>query len=243
MTTVRLAYTGAPVRGLEPVERPGRAPSLLVSYAYWNTFVRVRGELGFRSWVLDSGAMTVWNSGGVIHLADYIDFCIALLRGPTPPEEIFGLDVIGDHESSRQNLDAMHAVGLKAIPTFHIGEPWNVLEDLAASFRKIAIGGAVGISKKRKMAWVEEVFARAYPCKIHGFGMYLLLRFPFHSVDASNCMVSPVAYAVWPLSFRARLPKIPRESMNVRVEVEAHLELERKAKARWRREFEEQGWQ
>lgn len=71
MTQIRLALGGRALTvetSLAPYKGQARRPSILVSYAYWKTYSPVMPKLGHRSWVLDSGAMTVWNSGGTIEL-------------------------------------------------------------------------------------------------------------------------------------------------------------------------------
>ena len=79
--------------------------------------------------------------------------------------------------------------GVGAIPTFHPGEPWSVLDHLVKTYPKIALGGVVRWNGARKRRWFAQVFARAWPKRIHGLGIgdrKMLMEFPFHSVDCSR---------------------------------------------------------
>ena len=223
-------------------------PAILVSYAYWHIFSKRRKDFSYRSWALDSGAFTVFNQGKQVELESYIELCQAELSGDDPPEDVFALDVIGSHEGSARNTEKMWNAGIQAIPCFHIGEPWSVLRDMANSYPKIALGGvAVGVSKQEKQRWLEECFAQFWvdnKVKVHGFGMHdmaLLMRFPFHSVDASNWELQPCAFGRWAAYGGADL-RIRGGHQNLQIEVEHHLRKERKVQQRWARQFRKLGW-
>lgn len=243
MTTVRLVgahavKSGFLRHGLQdgPTERY-RRPALLVSWWYWKTFAAERKHYTFRNYSLDSGAFSAHNSGAVIDFVEYQEAAANLLANDPQCAEVFALDVIGDWRSSLRNTETMWAAGIPALPTYHIGEPEHVLKHLAATYPKIAIGGAVGLNLSRKKEWVRQVFARVWPKPIHGLGMaseQLAMGFPFHSMDATNWEMAPAAYGNW--------KSMPGGSMRggnqpLRMEVEWYLRLEERVTARWRKEM------
>ena len=242
--TIRLAYGGAPkiVRsGLGPHEGASVKPALLVSYVYLPQFLRLRPELSFRDWVMDSGAFSAYNSGMEIRLQDYIDTCQRFIAEDPQLTEIFALDVIGDWKASLKNCEEMWKQGVPAIPCFHAGEPWEALIEMARSFPKIALGGVAYAQSGKKLHWAEQCFARVWPKRIHGFGYgseRQIMALPWHSVDATTWLVGPSKYGRW-ASFGARLSVRGSDNTNLRGEVEWYLALERKAQARWREEMKE----
>lgn len=236
--TVRLA-SATPGPRTETALRPYASgnPALLISYAYYGFFAKHREKYAFRDWALDSGAFSAHNSGKTIVLQEYIDLCLELMRTDPTLTDIFALDVIGDHEASRVNAEIMWDAGVPVIPAFHPGEPWSVLEDLAREFPKIALGGVVRWKAKRKLDWVSQCFARAWPARIHGFGMAsdkLLRTVPFHSTDASSWETGPCAFGNWrvfgDMSVRGG-------HQNLRAEVESYLRLETELRQRWSKEM------
>ena len=83
---------------------------------------------------MDSGAYSVHNRGEVIDVNDFISACKSV-----DADEIFGLDVIGDYKATQLNLKKQWDAGVKAIPTWHAGEPWSHLEWCAENADKIAV--------------------------------------------------------------------------------------------------------
>jgi hypothetical protein len=152
-------------RGLQTT----RLPALLVSYAYLQPFLKNHHRYRFRDWVMDSGAFSAANSGKVIKLADYIKTCHDLMRTDPRLVEIFALDVIGDPKASGANCAAMWKAGIPAIPCFHYGEPESALLEMSDKYSKIAIGGVAYKRGSAKIGWAEQVFARVWPKRIHGF--------------------------------------------------------------------------
>ena len=216
-----------------------KAPALLVSFFYLKPFLARKHLYSFRDWVLDSGAFSAHNSGTVIDLDAYIETCQHLLTSDPKLTEVFSLDVIGDWRASQANTNKMWVAGVPAIPTYHQGSPWSVLEGLAKEYPKIALGGMVGLTPKPKLKWVQQCFARIWkaagPKKVHGLGLCseaLLMAVPFHSVDATNWELGPCAFGNWKTYGNM---SVRGSSQNLRGEVEWHLRLERKARARWRK--------
>jgi hypothetical protein len=235
--TVRLAFGSRQSEGQSLDGK--RLPALLVSYAYLPPFLRNRHRYKFRDWVMDSGAFTAANSGKHISLEKYIEICRDLLTNDPQLTEVFALDVIGDHKASAKNCAAMWDAGIPAIPCFHYGEPESALVDMAATYPKIAIGGVAYKRGKGKIEWAQQVFARVWPKRIHGFaygGESHVMALPFHSVDASSWEIGAVGFGNWK-TFGAMT--VRGSNQDLRGEVDAYLELEARARIRWAKEMRE----
>jgi hypothetical protein len=207
-----------------------------VSYYYLKPFLKAQANYKYRDWVLDSGAFSAHNSGATINLQEYIDCCKRLKESDPTLTEIFALDVIGDWKASLANCKEMWRQGVEAIPCYHPGrdEPLSVLAGMAKDYPKIAIGGVVGVGKKLKHSLIEQVFARVWPCRIHGFGMTgedMVMAFPFHSVDASNWEMGPCAFGSWKAFGKM---SVRGTGQNLKAEVDWYLDLERRAGSKWR---------
>lgn len=257
LPTVRLAVGGGKARQdrcfIPQPEHIGQAPALLVSYYYFDTeFRNAYQQWHFRDWVLDSGAFSAHNSGATIHLDEYIEFCQQSLIDHAKLSEIFALDVIGDWRESVHNTERMWAAGIEAIPTYHYGEPTDLLVSLCRDYPKVALGGAVGLAMPTKLAWAKQCFSRTWPCKLHGFGFaseQYIMQLPFHSVDSSTWMFAAASFnrhdhfgptsAVFKYKRRNEGGETPKE---FRPAVEHYLKIERRASARWRKQFQEMGW-
>ena len=245
MPSVRLAYGGPPEairKGLSG-EFDEQEPALLVSYYYYSAFKKQRSKLTFRDYALDSGAFSAHNSGKVIHLQEYIDFCGELLTNDKKLAEVYALDVIGDPVASARNCEEMNRQGIPAIPTFHLGSPWSMLVDMAKDYPKLALGGMVGKPTALKGRFIGQAFARVWPKKVHAFGVgsrRLLRKYPFHSADASNWEQGPTAYGRWQAYGNM---SVRGGSQNLRGEVEWYLRLERELQGRWHKEMKLLGGQ
>lgn len=144
-----------------------------------------------RALMLDSGAFTAMQTGRPVD----IDALIAEARDPRWTE-VAALDVIGDADATRRNVEYMWSHGCpRAVPTFHLGESWDLLAYYASRAAKVALGGMVGASSKLVMRFVEQCFARVWPKRLHSFGRCeddLLQRFPFHSGDTASWIMGPI---------------------------------------------------
>ncbi len=215
-----------------------KAPALLVSYVYLEPFLKNQARYCYRDWVMDSGAFSAHNSGTEIRLQDYIDKAKFLLESDPTLTEIFALDVIGDWRASLRNTEEMWRQGIEAIPCWHAGEPEDVLKGIAKDYPKIALGGVAKTRAAAKKKIAEQVFARVWPTKIHGFGFGsedMVLAFPWHSVDATNWEMGPCAFGRWNAFGKM---SVRGSKQNLRAEVEYYLEIERKARIKWRRQME-----
>ena len=238
--SVRLAHTPgaqgdnslAGQRGVDQIPE-GSAPALLVSYFYLAPFEKNRHRFRFRDWALDSGAFSAHNSGATIDLGAFADAALRLLAEDPLLAEVYSLDVIGDWRASLRNTEELWRRGVPAIPTFHFGEPEDVLLSLARDYPKVAIGGAVGLELRKKRRFAEQCFARVWPKKLHGFGYGSkrdIMDLPWHSVDATNWEMGPCAWGVWR---SLGVVSVRGSTQNLRAEVEWYLDLERKARRKW----------
>jgi hypothetical protein len=213
------------------------APALLVSYFYLEDWLKNRHRYIIRDWVLDSGAFSAREKNIEINLTDYIETCKRLIDEEDQLTEIFALDVIGDWKKSLSNTKRMWKAGIPAIPCYHLAEPWDHLLGLAKDYPKIAIGGMSRLRGKAITTYIEQCFARVWPKPVHGFavgGRDLIMRFPWHSVDATNWELGPCGFGRWnafgQLSVRG-------SKQNLRSEIEFYLALEREARSRWSKEM------
>lgn len=216
-----------------------RLPALLVSYFYWPGFERYRARYAFRDYALDSGAFSAYTTGAKIDLGAYIDFCLKALEEDRQCAEVFALDVIGDWRASQRNTERMWAAGVPAIPVYHYREPESLLREYAAASPKIALGGISDLRGKAQTEFAEQVFARVYPHRIHGLavaGEAMLMRLPFHSVDATNWILGPAGFGSY--KSMGKPERAPRgKQVNLRAEVQWWLALERRVGQRWAQEM------
>jgi hypothetical protein len=214
---------------------PESMPSLLISFVYLDRFLQKQKQYAYRSWALDSGAFTAHYSGEPIDLSAYIDTCKRLMGLDSTLAEIFSLDVIGDWKASLKNTEQMWKAGIPAIPAYHIGEPWEVLESLCRDYPKVALGGVALMEPTLKLKWAGQAFARVWPKALHGFGFggqKAILAYPWHSVDATNWQTGACQYGRWQ-SLGGRM-SVRGSRQDLKSEVEWFLQLERKARHKWK---------
>lgn len=242
--SVRLAVggpVGARGTGLgwhDPAVMP---PAVLVSYVYFQQYSSQRQRYNVRDWVLDSGAFSAHASGKEIRVEDYIAFARNVWATDNRLVEVFALDVIGDWRASMANAETMWHAGVQCIPTYHYGSPVDNLLSMARQYPKIALGGAVGLRSKEKLAWARKCFDRVWPKKIHGFGFggeAIILALPWHSVDATNWELAPCRYGTWRGYGGSRI-SVRGAGQNLRTEVEHYLRIERRARAKFRHQLNE----
>lgn len=176
----------------------------LLSYA----FIEDWADLAFEFWVesrpdsacvfLDSGAFSAYMRGTQIDLSAYCDY---IQQHHDALYCYAALDVIKDWRASAKNLDLMLARGLKPIPCFHRGSPWEELERLADEHEYIALGGMVGSGKHDALTpeasgpYLDEAWRhleKHWPVKVHLFGVvaqWVLERYPFFSADSASAIM------------------------------------------------------
>lgn len=137
-----------------------------------------------RSRFLDSGAFSAFRSGKTIdHAALMVEQRLPIWT------DVASLDVIGDWKASRANWMREREAGVVTMPTFHIGDPWELLQEYKRLAPKVALGGIAPLRDATRMPWLRQVFARAWPHRFHAFGVMssdILRALPFHSCDATG---------------------------------------------------------
>lgn len=175
-------------------------PRFLISYAFWHK-ADVRALLerflprDMLSIFADSGAFSAFSLGLRIEIEDYASW----LHQYADLFDVYAtLDVINDPKQTARNQERLEQMGLRPLPAFHVGSPWPVLDDLAARYDYIALGGMVPFSIRQQLlaSFVSKAFQIIdNRSRVHGFGVgYSLIagRFPWHSLDSST----------WTTSFR-----------------------------------------
>lgn len=182
--------------GDEPVW-PDR-PRVLMSYAYAKKFTAEDfATVDHADVIADSGAFTAANSGKPIDHNKYLEW---LTTHAHTVRFAFSLDSIGDHQTSTTNyLHGRDVVDgrVQLVPTWHIGSPWEVLEDYCKMTDYVAIGGAVRafrakMSLLRVCRQAHDIAART-DTRLHGLGLtgFRVMRWlPWASVDSSSWSIS-----------------------------------------------------
>lgn len=232
MTTLRLVD---PNRNEFNDQLAAFRPAMLCSYIYLaqGLATRTTPEI-MRNWALDSGAFSAMTLGKTIERRAYHECAQELLATDPLLVEVFALDVIGDWRASLANAEAAWSEGIQAIPTYHVGEPEDVLLTMARDYPKIALGGMVGY--RRRVEWARQCFARVWPKPIHALGLTTpeaLLTLPFHSADSSSWVTGPWKWGRWETFGRLSVPG----EKSLFGHIKWYMELERKARQRWSREM------
>jgi len=195
---------GAGWCGFEAVASKVPVRRVLVSHAFGGAKLAARVELmrslGVTDLMLDSGAFTAHTLGHPVTLPDLYATIEA-----TAPDVYVQLDVIGDAEATRSNLERMRADGFSPVPIFTRGAPWSDLDRLLDEGETyIGLGNiSLGRGTVAAMApWLNGVFAKLRAHQVehggplvrtHAFGITRsepLLRWPFYSVDSAGVVKS-----------------------------------------------------
>lgn len=233
MTYCYLAFGANPnsINTLANCDWKDRCPKILVSYFYLKTYNLHKHKYHPTHTMLDSGAYSAWNSGKTID----IDALCEEIKNPYWKEAV-GLDVIGDAEGSLKNALYMKRKGVNAMPVFHIGDPWEILQEYCKQFDKVGLSCRFGESIKTSDLWNDQCFARQWPHKFHSFGWLAeksMMRVPFHSADSSSWALGPGAFGTWrefgKLSIRGKI--------DLTAQVDSVLRMERRLQTRWKKEM------
>lgn len=138
--------------------------------------------------LLDSGAFSAYNSGKVINLQDYIDYCLIYKKYY---EGIVVLDdIAGNVDLTKRNLTMMIENSIPTIPVYHQGEPVSVLQEYCADFDYIGLGFKRPIQDAKR--YLDECFSHIpETTKVHGFAMTnYMAYYPFYSVDSTSWMLN-----------------------------------------------------
>lgn len=228
-------------------------PAVLVSYAYLQTWAdaATRASVCYRHWMMDSGAYTAWTRGKPVVLEEYTAVCRDMMQADPSLREVIGLDVIGSWRQSQRNCERMWQAGVPAIPVYHLGEPEDLLVGYARDYPKVCVGGVYLLKgKEEKRRYVEQAFARVWPCALHALavsGVEEGLMAPWHSMDSSSAFRGANGFGTWrgysgvrPRKRWQRPRPLPNEhDHDVRVEVDYYIKGEALMRHRWAREMAE----
>jgi hypothetical protein len=164
--------------------------SFLVSYVYAKrplaALAPLRERYGDRLQIfIDSGAFTAHKQGKTIALDDYLAF---IDRLPVKVDRHFMLDVIGDPEGTRRNLDESVRRGYEPIPIVTRGDSPDIIEHYYEHSDLVALGSVAGIGND-SAAWSRAMMQAINGRKAHILGMTRLdlvkIMLPW-SVDSSS---------------------------------------------------------
>lgn len=205
---VFLACSGGMLEGWKEL-RDRYAAKINVLRSYWE-ISEFDGHTLSRHGVnqfLDSGAFSAWSQGISIDVKHYGAW---VKRYESQLQYYANLDAIprssapGERKAAAQktleNQLALEDMGLKPIPVFHKGEPWEYLERYLAKYDYICLGGLVADAKAGgNKEFFDEVWSKYLAdekgkpkAKIHAFGMTSLqhmVRYPWFSADSSTWMI------------------------------------------------------
>lgn len=219
---------------------------LLFSFAYpehieqyWTKIFSKLGKQPCRL-MLDSGAFSSWSVGAEIDIDKYIDF-IKQKGVPWKWDEVVGLDVVQDAETTYRNCDYMEQAGIRVIPVYHYGEDWKWLHAYKERWPKVGIAprSVKGVSIKQKEWFVSRCFRELWPFPIHGFGWASkrsLFAHPFDSVDSSSYLAGGVRYGNFK-TYKGLKARGKHGYLTIKSEVLAGLKLEREVNGIWKREM------
>ena len=150
-----------------------------------------------------------------------------------------------------RNALAMKARGSPAFPVFHIGDPWDHLVEYRRVFGRVGLSCRFGEPPTHSLRWLEQCFARAWPCRFHSFGWTAaepLTRYPFDTADSTS-WINPQAYGQSRAFARAHstagvgMPGVSklnvRKLRDLKFEVRAFLKTQRFLEFKWAKELAE----
>lgn len=220
-----------------PHVHPERYPAILVAIGPgFDRYMSIRGAVDVRDYALDSGAFVAMQQRKTIDVAGWIANVRRIMQTDRLCAEVFALDVIGDARASMRNYRLIAAAGIDAIPTYHYGEPVDVLDELARAYPKIALGGCARIpSVKQRLDFAERCLQRIWPKRVHGLGYSTvgLERVPFHSVDASTWQYNTSFGNYQSLRAKGLSSRGVVRYRNLRIEVDYNLRREAELRERW----------
>lgn len=182
--------------------------NILISFAYAGTNQRFtdsafqKSMAGDVNLMLDSGAFTLFNAKQNRDWLTLDNYCKYLEQYGSQCEKYVMLDVIGNHEKSKQNYEVMVKRGLSPMFVFTMADDdYSYLKDTVKINRHICVAG--GVTSKGK--WMKKRFQDVYRHTnglIHGLGYVAypsMYQLPLHSVDSSSWVQGAQVYGhiVW----------------------------------------------
>jgi hypothetical protein len=163
-----------------------------------------------KTFMLDSGAFSVWSQGRSIDIDAYKSFAVTLREKLDPSIElnVVNLDVLPgkfgqtptQHEREQSAIDGFNNMltlkreGLKVIHVYHQHENIAWLDKIREHLPYIGISPANDVSMKEKLAFMDSCYARiTTTVKTHGFAVTSpkqLYRYPLYSADSSSFLAA-----------------------------------------------------
>lgn len=155
------------------------------------------------SFVFDNSAFSVWKSGGVLDVPDYVRWCETWARHPGLDWCLIPDAIEGDAaENDALIRDWPRHLRSKGVPVWHMHEPLERLADLCAAWPTVALGSSgqwatVGTASW----WARMADAMDAACdeqgrpiaRLHGLRMLdprIFSRLPLASADSTNAAVN-----------------------------------------------------
>lgn len=158
---------------------------LLISYAYWDKDVEafISAYRQYLNVLLDSGAFTTHTQGKEVNLEEYHAFLTAKAH---LIDEYIQLDVIGDAETTKENLRLSREAGFNPLPVFTRGHKMEYLEELKDT--RFCVGGLMGQDKDTVLDTILSYLPKDNQVHILGCDVPKYFRHPHapQSMDASS---------------------------------------------------------
>lgn len=220
---MRLVFASSPSTKHLALLKKCNVEHILISYHFVkdvDKLLKVMGDYIPKTFILDSGAFSVWANGGTVDLWAYTLFA-KRLRKALPPEielNVVNLDVLPgefgrtptmeEREQSAikgwENMLKLEEEGLKVIHVYHQHEKIEWLDKLRQHSDYIGISPANDVSMNQKLAFMD--FCYSYikdSVKTHGFAVTSpdqLYRYPLFSADSSS-WIAGARYGTIPLFY------------------------------------------
>ena len=167
--------------------------NILVSYAYLrksDTFADVvlkLSEAGYINLLIDSGAFTVYKSGGKILLKDYIEAC---KHYHDRCWQYVTLDVVGNYKATLENFKIMRNQNLNPMGVLTTDMDLSELDTLIRDNKHIGVpGGTITKGDFTKKRFQDVHRYTEGKAKIHGLGYVKypeMYQLPLTTVDSSS---------------------------------------------------------
>lgn len=220
---MRLVFATSPSQKHFALLKKCNVEHILVSYHFVkkvSELMRKMDDYVPKTFILDSGAFSVWANGGSVDIEAYGAFA-KRLREVLPPEielNVVNLDVLPgkfgetptmkEREDSAQkgweNMLYLESLGLKVIHVYHQHEDLKWLDKIREHLPYIGISPANDCSMPQKLSFMDSCYAKIKDTvKTHGFAVTSpdqLYRYPLFSADSSS-WVAPGRYGKIPLFY------------------------------------------
>jgi hypothetical protein len=150
-----------------------------------------------QSFVVDSGAFTLWKTGGALDVDAYTRWCEEWHRHPGYDWALIP-DVIDGDESANDVMTADWPREIRGVPVWHLHESIERLQRLASGWTTVALGSSGQWPTPGKENWwrrMNEAMVAVSDdqgrpvCRLHGLRMLnpaVFTRLPLASADSTN---------------------------------------------------------